>query len=68
MKHGKRLGEAFIAERCPHDRGLNVGSLSGATDAMFVPSLSNPASWQPTEGAQPGSQTDHGNFSDIRRV
>lgn len=44
MKHGKRLREAFIAERWPHDRGLNAGSLSGATDAMFVPSLSNPAS------------------------
>ncbi|KWU41270.1 hypothetical protein RHOSPDRAFT_37185 [Rhodotorula sp. JG-1b] len=45
MKHGKRLGGALATNRWLHDRGLNVGSLSGATDAMFVPRSPNPASF-----------------------
>ena len=45
MKHGKRLGGALATNGWLHDRGLNVGSLSGATDAMFVPRSPNPASF-----------------------
>lgn len=42
---GDMPGGALAADRWLHNRGLNVGRLDNATDTMFVPSSSNPASF-----------------------